>query len=114
MRTRRPFAVGTWRDIASSITASRWSLVRTCSSQSTSEFPHPTRLPAGQQCEPADELTEDQVEESERHDEDPRGPPPLMRDRRSTPWTRFSAPTGVLRVLPATENEHEGDTGSKH
>src|SRR6266511_1905184 len=67
MRTRRPFAVGTWRDIASSITASRWSLVRTCSSQSTSEFPHPTRLPAGQQCEPADELTEDQVEESERH-----------------------------------------------
>ena len=32
-----------------------------------SKFPHPTGLPAGEECEPAEELSQDQVEESECH-----------------------------------------------
>jgi len=56
-------------------------------------------LSAGEHYEPADELMEDQVEESERHDGDPCGPPPLMRSRRSTPQTGFSAPTRSAEPL---------------
>src|SRR5207248_9712409 len=45
----------------------RRSLARTCSSLRMSKFPHPTGLPAGEECEPAEELSQDQVEESECH-----------------------------------------------
>jgi membrane associated rhomboid family serine protease len=58
------------------------------------------RLPAGQQCEPAEELAEDQVEQSQRHDwrssrisaSDAKPQVPLL-------WVSFSAPTSWDHIL---------------
>jgi hypothetical protein len=51
-------------------------------------------LPTGEQCEPADELTEDQVEQSQRHDWRSSRIPTTGAKLQVHAMDRFSAPTG--------------------